>query len=106
MPDSKTVARQKVSPKIAKERIELLCHTVNRVANEMPWFDTGPQEFTWALESALNASGLPEIWIKAALMPEMVTDYQTSFKANGYCIKADGLRALERVANVDTSSSI
>jgi hypothetical protein len=99
MPDSKTVARQKVSPQIAKERIELLCHTVNKVVNEMPWFDTGPQEFTWALESALKHSGLPETWVKVALLPGMVADYQTCFKANGYCIKADDLRALERVIN-------
>lgn len=84
-----------------KERIELLCHTVNRVANEMPWFDTGPQEFTWALESALKASDLPESWVEAALQPEVVADYQTCFKANGYCLKADDLRKLAQVVNAD-----
>ena len=82
---------------IAKERIELLCHTVNRVANEVPW--SGLQEFQWAIEAALIASGLPESWVKAACTREMVVEYQKSFKALGYCLKPDNLGFLEKVLN-------
>jgi hypothetical protein len=76
---------------VSGDRIELLCHTVNRVANEMSWFHTGPQEFHWAIEEALKVSGLPESWIKAASTPEMTTEYQKSFKVNGYCLHPEQL---------------
>ena len=73
------------------DRIELLCHTINKTANEMDWFHTGPQEFHWAIEIALKHSGLPESWIKAASTVEMTREYQQSFKVNGYCLKPDAL---------------
>lgn len=77
---------------IANDRIKLLCHTINREANQMPWFDTGPQEFNWAIKAALEASGLPESWIIPASTPEMTCEYQKSFQANGYCLSPNDLR--------------
>jgi len=79
---------------VAKERIELLCHTINRVANEEPWFHTTPEEFQIAVEAALQASDLPESWVQAASTPEMIAVYQQRFKSRGVCLVPDELHDL------------
>jgi hypothetical protein len=80
--------------RISDERLETLCHVINRVANELPWFDTGPQEFNWAVEAALRNSNLPEVWVKAASKPEMTVEYQKSFRALGCCLRPSDLRKI------------
>lgn len=75
---------------VTGSRIELLCHAVNQVANNLPWYVCW-QEFHWAVEIALQNSGLPTTWIQAAKQPQMTQEYQKSFRAKGYCLKPDDL---------------
>ena len=89
-----------------RDRIDRLCHTINRVANELPWFGTGPQEFFWAIEAALKQSGLPESWIKAAATPEMSREFQKSFQAIGCCARPDDLLQIIRQLKEDDYGEI
>jgi len=79
------IKRRKSATGVITGYIEKLCHTVNKAANSLPrcvpW-----QEFHWAVEIAIQNSGLPDTWIKAACQPQMTQEYQKSFHANGYCL--------------------
>lgn len=83
------------STTVAGGRIETLCHTVNRVANELSWFHTSLLEFYWAVCEALQASDLPPSWIEAASTRRMVVEYQQSFRVNGFCLDPANLIAIE-----------
>lgn len=89
--------RRKLRPGVINDRIMLMCSTVNRIANELDCLKLSTCEFAWALHPALEREGVPESWIEAAMQQEVLVDFQTSYRVNGYCISPEQLRRMTSV---------